>query len=131
MKWRAKLRVVLASLLVGASLTGCSNTATFDNQLKEICKGIISTDGDVKYKKVMTSEAFGELTGELGYMLGSQNVYVDVRYTPSHLNSLGKDYYDITATGLNDGKHCKAELFLFTDADGKIIDVGAWLKTVK
>ena len=40
------------------------------------------------------------------------------------------DFYDINVSGVIQNKTGNAEIFLFVDEKGKIIDVGAWWKTL-
>lgn len=119
-------------VLLGLMLVGCGKkSTTYTHSITVMVKDATLQNKISSYdKKVITEEAYEKLQTELEYLNGAPTLVVKVNYSGKDYNSLGKDFYDINVSGVIQNKTGNAEIFLFVDEKGKIIDVGAWWKTL-
>ena len=119
-------------VLLGLMLVGCGKkSTTYTHNITVMVKDATLQNKISSYdKKIITEEAYEKLQNELEYMNGAPTLVVKVNYSGKDYNSLGKDFYDINVSGVIQNKTGNAEIFLFVDEKGKIIDVGAWWKTL-
>ena len=128
------MRSIILSLLVciSVSLTACGgNITSSKSEIATKVKQIIKNE-KVSAGKEFTVEALDKLDSELLFINEDkiENISVTVAFSGKDYNSLGKDFYDIQIHGVLDDKNLMTELFLFTDEEGKVVDVGTWSRTL-
>lgn len=130
--------LLIISMIFLLSLSGCSSEkATMQDNLRNIantCMSINLNTTDVNadykdlhkelkdYKKVITDEAVESIYSCLSYLknYGINHISSQSAYSASEYNDLGKDYWELDMTGVNDGVQGRVVLQLCTNEKGVI-----------
>lgn len=126
------ITILILILTVSFNITACGgNTISSKQEISTSIKQAINGE-KLKECKVITKEGIESLKAELMFIneYNATNISVNTTFSGKDYNSLNKDFYDSQIIGLVGDKILKVELFLFTDENGRITDVGTWSRTI-